>query len=638
MTYKSILLAGICAALGSSLALSSCAPSKAEAKSWPSVRSPIGLDDNIESKIDDWLEKMSVEQKVGQMIQAEIKSISPDDAAKYHIGSILNGGGSWPTDKADGPLGAWLNMANLFHGASMDTGDDRLAIPIMWGTDAVHGHNNVVGATVFPHNIGLGAGNNPALMRDIGTATAREVAVTGIDWTFAPTVAVAKDARWGRTYESYSSDPKIVADLTKDLIIGLQGHPALENFLTEQKIIATAKHFVGDGGTAAGDDQGETTLSEDDLFKIHGQGYVQALGVGTQTVMASFSSWNGDKLHGHKYLLTDVLKGRMGFDGLIVGDWNGHEQIEGCSKSSCAQAINAGIDLIMVPEDWKAFQSNTVSQVKSGEIEMSRIDDAVRRILRVKYRAGMFDSGKPSAHRLAGRAKLLGHEDHRNVARQAVRESLVLLKNDGVLPIDPSKTILVAGSGADNPVMQSGGWTVTWQGRSIEDRTLNPRSYYKGHTTISEGISAAAKASDGKVTTDEDASEIEVAIIVFGEQPYAEFEGDLESLDFDLAANADFKLVQELKAKGIPVVTVFISGRPRGVDAAIEASDAFVAAWLPGSEGAGVADVLLSENDGKPSYDFRGRLPFAWPQTGQDLTETTTKYKRGYGLTYSQAR
>ena len=638
MTFKSILLAGICAALGSSLALSSCAPSKAEAKSWPSVRSPIGLDDNIESKIDDWLEKMSVEQKVGQMIQAEIKSISPDDAAKYHIGSILNGGGSWPTDKADGPLGAWLNMANLFHGASMDTGDDRLAIPIMWGTDAVHGHNNVVGATVFPHNIGLGAGNNPALMRDIGTATAREVAVTGIDWTFAPTVAVAKDARWGRTYESYSSDPKIVADLTKDLIIGLQGHPALENFLTEQKIIATAKHFVGDGGTAAGDDQGETTLSEDDLFKIHGQGYVQALGVGTQTVMASFSSWNGDKLHGHKYLLTDVLKGRMGFDGLIVGDWNGHEQIEGCSKSSCAQAINAGIDLIMVPEDWKAFQSNTVSQVKSGEIEMSRIDDAVRRILRVKYRAGMFDSGKPSAHRLAGRAKLIGHEDHRNVARQAVRESLVLLKNDGVLPIDPSKTILVAGSGADNPVMQSGGWTVTWQGRSIEDRTLNPRSYYKGHTTISEGISAAAKASDGKVTTDEDASEIEVAIIVFGEQPYAEFEGDLESLDFDLAANADFKLVQELKAKGIPVVTVFISGRPRGVDAAIEASDAFVAAWLPGSEGAGVADVLLSENDGKPSYDFRGRLPFAWPQTGQDLTETTTKYKRGYGLTYSQAR
>jgi len=266
------------------------------------------------------------------------------------------------------------------------------------------------------------------------------------------------------------------------------------------------------------------------------------------------------------------------------------------------------------------------------------IDDAVRRILRVKYRAGMFDSGKPSAHRLAGRAKLIGHADHRNVARQAVRESLVLLKNEGVLPIDPSKKILVTGTGADNPIMQSGGWTVTWQGRSIEDRTLNPRSYYKGHTTIADGISDAVKAAMGDFTTDEDASKIEAAIVIFGEQPYAEFEGDLESLDFDLSSQKDFKIVQELKAKGIPVVTVFISGRPRGVDAAIEASDAFVAAWLPGSEGAGVADVLLSNGNGKAAFDFRGKLPFAWPQTGQDLTETTAKYKRGYGLNYSQTR
>ena len=578
---------------------------------------------------------MSVDQKVGQMIQAEIKSISPDDAAKYHIGSILNGGGSWPTDKADGPLGAWLNLANLFYGASMDTGDDRLAIPIMWGTDAVHGHNNVIGATIFPHNIGLGAANNPELMRDIGTATAREVAVTGIDWTFAPTVAVARDARWGRTYESYSSDPKIVADLTKELILGIQGHPALDNFLSEQKIIATAKHFVGDGGTAAGDDQGDTILSEEDLFKIHGQGYVQALGVGTQTVMASFSSWNGQKLHGHKYLLTDVLKGRMGFDGLIVGDWNGHEQIEGCTKMSCPQAINAGIDLIMVPEDWKAFLENTVKQVKSGEIAMSRIDDAVRRILRVKYRAGMFVSGKPSEHRLAGRAKLMGHADHRNVARQAVRESLVLLKNDGVLPLDPASNILVTGSGADNPVMQSGGWTVTWQGRDLETRILNPLDYYKGHTTISAGLSDAIKKARGSLITDADSAKIDAAIVVFGEEPYAEFEGDLASLDFDLANNTDFKIIQDLKAKNIPVVSVFITGRPRGVDAAIEASDAFVAAWLPGSEGAGVADVLLSNTQGKPAYNFKGSLPFNWPQNGASNPITTsTKYKFGYGLTY----
>ena len=635
MKSKTVLLTCLAASLSASLAVTGCSSSEAAAATWPAVKSPIKKDPVIESKIDDWLAKMSVDQKVGQMIQAEIKSISPDDAAKYHIGSILNGGGSWPTDKADGPLGAWLNLANLFYGASMDTGDDRLAIPIMWGTDAVHGHNNVIGATIFPHNIGLGAANNPELMRDIGTATAREVAVTGIDWTFAPTVAVARDARWGRTYESYSSDPKIVADLTKELILGIQGHPALDNFLSEQKIIATAKHFVGDGGTAAGDDQGDTILSEEDLFKIHGQGYVQALGVGTQTVMASFSSWNGQKLHGHKYLLTDVLKGRMGFDGLIVGDWNGHEQIEGCTKMSCPQAINAGIDLIMVPEDWKAFLENTVKQVKSGEIAMSRIDDAVRRILRVKYRAGMFVSGKPSEHRLAGRAKLLGHADHRNVARQAVRESLVLLKNDGVLPLDPASNILVTGSGADNPVMQSGGWTVTWQGRDLETRILNPLDYYKGHTTISAGLSDAIKKARGSLITDADSAKIDAAIVVFGEEPYAEFEGDLASLDFDLANNTDFKIIQDLKAKNIPVVSVFITGRPRGVDAAIEASDAFVAAWLPGSEGAGVADVLLSNTQGKPAYNFKGSLPFNWPQNGSSNPITTsTKYKFGYGLTY----
>ena len=635
MKSKTVLLTCLAASLTASLGVTGCSSSEAAAATWPAVKSPIKQDPTIESKIDDWLTKMSIEQKVGQMIQAEIKSISPDDAAKYHIGSILNGGGSWPTDKADGPLGAWLNLANLFYGASMDTGDDRLAIPIMWGTDAVHGHNNVIGATIFPHNIGLGAANNPELMRDIGTATAREVAVTGIDWTFAPTVAVARDARWGRTYESYSSDPKIVADLTKELILGIQGHPALDNFLSEQKIIATAKHFVGDGGTAAGDDQGDTILSEEDLFRIHGQGYVQALGVGTQTVMASFSSWNGQKLHGHKYLLTDVLKGRMGFDGLIVGDWNGHEQIEGCTKMSCPQAINAGIDLIMVPEDWKAFLENTVKQVKSGEIAMSRIDDAVRRILRVKYRAGMFISGKPSEHRLAGRAKLMGHADHRNVARQAVRESLVLLKNDGVLPLDPASNILVTGSGADNPVMQSGGWTVTWQGRDLETRILNPLHYYKGHTTISAGLSDAIKKARGSLITDADSAKIDAAIVVFGEEPYAEFEGDLASLDFDLANNTDFKIIQDLKAKNIPVVSVFITGRPRGVDAAIEASDAFVAAWLPGSEGAGVADVLLSNTQGKPAYNFKGSLPFNWPQNGSSNPITTsTKYKFGYGLTY----
>ncbi|WP_418152555.1 glycoside hydrolase family 3 protein [Litorimonas sp. RW-G-Af-16] len=618
-------------------ALVACSPNSiADDGVWPKVRSPIAQDAEIEAKIDSLLAQMSVEQKVGQMIQAEIKSISPDDAAEYHIGSILNGGGSWPTDKADGPLGAWLSMANLFYGASMDTGDDRLAIPILWGTDAVHGHNNVVGATIFPHNIGLGAANNPDLMRDIGTVTAREVAVTGIDWTFAPTVAVARDARWGRTYESYSEKPNIVANLSKEFVVGLQGHPALDNFLSEQKIIATAKHFIGDGGTANGKDQGETTLTEQELFDIHGQGYVTTLGVGAQTVMASFNSWNGEKLHGSKYMLTDVLKGQMGFDGLVVGDWNGHAQIEGCTNASCPQAINAGVDLIMVPEDWKAFSQNTISQVKAGDIPMSRVDDAVRRILRVKYRAGMFDSGKPSEHALASRAKLLGHADHRAIARQAVSESLVLLKNDGVLPINPNSRILVAGSGADNPALQSGGWTVTWQGRHIETRALNPRKYYKGHTTIADGIRDAAASAGGETLAKPDPdTRPDVAIIVFGETPYAEFEGDLANLDFDLLDNEDFKLMQSLKSDGVPVVAVFLTGRPRGVDAAIDLADAFVTAWLPGSEGAGVADVLIAAPDGSPRQNFKGKLPFSWPANGVSSTDNEdVKYKVGYGLTY----
>ncbi len=617
---KAVLATG----LGGLLVLSGPQGSNAEAKTWPSVRSPIEKDPIIEAKIDDWLSKMSLEQKVGQMIQAEIKSISPDDAAKYHIGSVLNGGGSWPTDDANGPLGAWMSMASLFYGASMDTGDGRLAIPVMWGTDAVHGHNNVVGATVFPHNIGLGAANNPGLMRDIGTVTAREVAVTGIDWTFAPTVAVAQDIRWGRTYESYSSDPKIVANLSKEILLGLQGHPALDNFLSQQKVIATTKHFIGDGGTIDGDDQGNTVLPEDELFDIHGQGYVQTIGAGVQTVMASFNSWNGDKVHGSQYLLTDVLKGKMGFDGFVVGDWNGHAQVEGCSNSSCPQAVNAGVDLFMVPEDWKAFLSNTVSQVKLGEIPISRIDDAVRRILRVKYRAGMFDHGKPVEHQLAGRASLIGHADHRAVARQAVRESLVLLENNGILPLNPKDKIIVTGSGADNLAFQSGGWTVTWQGRDLESRIINPRKYYQGHTSILDGMREAVKTAGGKVKTDPKAK-ADVAVVVFGEEPYAEFDGDIASTDFDLKASKDFALIQDFKARNIPVVTVFLSGRPRGVDAAIDASDAFIAAWLPGSEGAGVADVILGDK-----YSFKGRLPFDWPASTDEGGNAKTRYARGY--------
>ena len=583
-------------------------------KIWPAVKSPIKADPALEARIDALMAQMNTAQKVGQMLQPEIKNISPDDVAKYNIGSVLNGGGSWPTGKVDGPLAGWLSLANMFYGASMDTGDGRLAIPVIWGTDAVHGHNNVQGATVFPHNIGLGAANNPGLMRDIGTVTAREVAVTGIDWAFAPTVAVAKDARWGRTYESYSSDPKIVAELSKEIVLGLQGHPDLGNFLSDQKLVATAKHFIGDGGTQNGKDQGNTIITESDLFKTHGQGYVQTLGVGVQTVMASFNSWNGDKLHGNKYLLTDVLKGKMGFDGFIVGDWNGHEQIPGCTKQSCAKAINAGVDLIMVPEDWKAFLRNTINQVNSGEISQARLDDAVRRILRVKFRAGMFDEGKPSEHSLAGRASLIGHADHREIARKAVRESLVLLKNDNaVLPISPQANIIVAGSGADNAAMQSGGWTLNWQGRDLRPET------YKGFTTLKDGFVSAVQG--GSVSADVNAN-ADAAVIVFGETPYAEMEGDLSSLDFGSAGKADLALMKRLKARGIPVVAVFLTGRPRGADEIIDMADGFVAAWLPGSEGAGVADVMVGN-----THSFKGRLPFAWPRNDSAGGE---RYARGF--------
>lgn len=587
---------------------------------WPKVNSPITLEVDVEEKIDDLISQMSVEQKVGQMIQAEVKSISPKDVGRFHIGSVLNGGGSWPTGKVDGPLGGWLALANLFYKESMSTKKDRLAIPVIWGTDAVHGHNNVQGATIFPHNIGLGAGHNPGLVRDIGTVTAREVAVTGIDWAFAPTVAVAQDIRWGRTYESYSSDPKIVGELSKELLLGLQGHPALDNFMSEQKIIATAKHFIGDGGTQNGVDQGNTLVSEEVLFQTHGQGYVQTIGAGVQTVMASFNSWNGNKLHGNKYLLTDVLKGKMGFQGLVVGDWNGHEQVEGCSKISCPAAINAGVDMVMVPNDWRPFLENTIKQVKSGEIPEARVDDAVRRILRVKFNAGMFEHGKPTEHALAGRASLLGHPQHRAIARQAVKESLVLLKNDKALPLKRDAKIIVTGSGANDPQMQSGGWTLTWQGRDV------PANQYKGVTTIRDGFESVLKQSSGGVVPDDFAG-ADAAVIVFGETPYAEMEGDLASTNFEFSNTKDLSLMQSYKAQNIPVIAVFLSGRPRGMDAVIDLSDAFVAAWLPGSEGAGIADVLVDTG-----ADFQGRLPFAWPKTGE-----STWYNRGYGLTYNQA-
>lgn len=609
---------------------------------WPRVKSPYGLDADLEKRITQILGKMSLQEKVGQIIQAEIKSISPDDARKYHIGSILNGGGSWPTAQANGPKLGWLAIADVFYDASMDTSDGKQAIPIMWGTDAVHGHNNVAGATLFPHNIGLGAMHNPALMRDIGAITAREVAATAIPWTFAPTVAVARDDRWGRTYESYSENPELVAEYSKEIVLGLQGHPALEDAFRADKVIATAKHFIGDGGTQKGDDQGDTVLSENDLRTLHAPGHIMALGVGVQTVMATFNSWNGVKTHGNKYLLTDILKDRMGFDGLVVGDWNGHAQIPGCSPGNCAQVINAGVDLVMVPENWKDFYKSTLRHVKKGRISEERLDDAVRRVLRVKLRAGLFEKGKPSQQALAGRFDLIGHPDHRAIARQAVRESLVLLKNDDILPLNPSQHILIAGEGADNVVMQAGGWSVRWQGRE------NKREDFPGATSIFAGIEEIVTQSGGKITLDKAGKyqqtaegTPDVAIVVFGEEPYAEFEGDLEN-GTDYSDETALKTLTELQKAGIPTVAVFLSGRPLWVEPEMTMANAFVAAWLPGSEGAGIADVLFADKDGDVRHNFSGKLSFSWPKTPTQNplnvgdADYDPAFPYGYGLTYDK--
>lgn len=606
-------------------------------EAWPQLTSPLN-DPATEQQVEQLLSRMSVEEKVGQIMQGEIQAVTAEDIKKYHLGSVLNGGGSMPNRIANAKPQDWLTLADELYLASMDTSDGKVAIPIIWGTDAVHGHNNVTGATIFPHNVGLGATNNPDLIRQIGAATAREVRATGIEWVFAPTLAVAQNDFWGRTYESYAEDPLRVRDYARAMVEGLQGQVNSPAFLQEQQVIATAKHFLADGGTFGGDDQGDARIGEQELIDIHNPGYPAALDAGVQSVMASFSAWNGEKLHGSQYLLTDVLKNRMGFDGFVVGDWNGHGQLPGCTNDSCAQAINAGIDLVMVPYDWKAMYTNTLAQVKAGEISEARLNDAVRRILRVKVRAGLFDK-KPSERALAGQENIIGHPEHRAIARQAVRESLVLLKNHNhVLPIKPQQTVLVAGDGADNIGKQSGGWSVSWQG------TGNTNEDFPGATSIYAGIKAAVEGAGGKAVLSPDGSfstKPDVAVVVFGEDPYAEGQGDLDTLEFEPVTKTNLALLQSLKAKGIPVVSVFLSGRPLWVNPELNASDAFVAAWLPGTEGAGVADVLIAQADGSLNYDFSGTLTFSWPklplqaQLNPHHPHYDPLFAYGYGLTYA---
>ncbi|MBB5714362.1 glycoside hydrolase family 3 protein [Sphingomonas aerophila] len=607
---------------------------------WPVAHSPVRRDPKTEARITALLSRMSVEEKVGQTLQPEMKSITPDDVRTYHIGSIENGGGSVPNGDKHAPVSAWLAKIDGYWKASVDPANKGVRIPIMWASDAVHGHNNVFRATLFPHNIGLGAARDADLVRRIGAATAVEVRVLGMDWSFAPTLAVVQDDRWGRTYESYSEDPSIVAQYATAMVEGLQGTGA--QFLDKDHVISTAKHFLGDGGTDGGRDQGDNRASEEVLRDVHGAGYPAAVNGGVQSVMASFSSWQGQKLHASRGLLTDVLKDRIGFDGLVIGDWNAHGQVPGCAKGDCPAAFNAGVDVFNVPEDWKALYASMVREVKDGTIPMARLDDAVRRVLRVKMRAGVFDHGLPSSRPHAGNEALLGAPAHRAVAREAVAKSLVLLKNDTrVLPIDPrGHRIMVAGAGADSITKQTGGWTLSWQGND------NSNTDFPGATSIWGGIRAAVEAGGGTAVLSPDGRftgpKPDGAIVVFGENPYAEFQGDQADVALHSENAETLAMLRQLRAAGVPTAAVLLSGRPLYLNPQINAADAFVAAWLPGSEGAGVADVLIARPGGSPARDFTGTLSFSWPRRpdqtplNKGQANYDPQFAFGYGLSYAR--
>lgn len=601
---------------------------------WPQAHWPWRRDAAMEARIVALIKRMTLEEKVGQILQADLSAVTPEDVHRYHLGSVLNGGNAGPGGNDYAPAPEWLKLADAFYDASVDKRDGGVAIPVMWGTDAVHGHSNIVGATLFPHNSGLGATHNPALLQKIAAVTAAEVRVTGIDWTFAPTITVPQDTRWGRAFEGYSEDPALVASYARPFIEGLQGKPNSGPVLAGPHVIATAKHFLADGGTFEGRDQGDAVVDEASLIKVHALPYVSAIDAGVLSVMASFSSWHGVKMTGNKNLLTDVLKKRMGFAGLVVSDWNAHGQVAGCSNASCPQAINAGIDLLMAPDSWKPLYHSLIAQVRDGTVPMARLNEAVGAVLRVKMRAGLFEAGRPSSRPFAGQFDLLGSAEHRAVARQAVRESLVLLKNDkGLLPLSPKARILVAGDGADDIARQSGGWTLSWQGTGLDPKL------FPGATTLWQGIAAAAQAAGGQATLSPDGSfsgtRPDAAIVVFGETPYAEFQGDLRSLQLKPDLRAPLETMRRLKAQGVPVVAVMLTGRPLYTNPFLNLADAFVVAWLPGSEGEGVADVLLREADGTVAHDFTGRLPFRWPNTA--VPGGATLYPLGYGLSAKTA-
>ena len=577
------------------------------------------------------IKKMSIEEKVGQVIQADLDFIKPSDLRDYPIGSVLNGGNTSPRGKLRASPAEWKSLAQEFYEESKRTG---ASIPVLWGTDAVHGHSNVFGATIFPHNIGIGAAANPQLVKDIGAAVAEEVLATGLFWTFAPTVTIPQNFRWGRTYEGYSEDPVLVSKLGSAFIEGLQGTE--KEFLNDAKILGTAKHFLGDGGTYLGIDQGDTRANEENMRVIHGEPYFASLNSCVRVVMASFNSWNGSKVHGNKYLLTEVLKEKMNFTGFVVGDWNGHQQVPGCNAGSCPESFNAGVDMFMVPENWKALYKNTVKQVKDGEISIERLDDAVKRILTVKQQLGMFEGRVPNQTKYSE----VGLQKNREIARRAVRESLVLIKNNNaVLPIKDQQKILVIGDSADSLKIQTGGWTLDWQGAN------NTNSDFPGSVTF---LQALKEYENLEITHKNSLSNLDlnknydIVIIAYGEEPYAEGIGDRKNLFY--RDSKTLNTLKRLKRNGNKVVSIFFTGRPLWTNEFINLSDAFVVAWLPGTESRGMTDVIVANEDGSVNYDFQGKLPFSWPSDPNQSTiafydpASDAEFDYGYGLTYKSPK
>ena len=583
-----------------------------------------------------WLERMSLRQKIGQMTMAERLHVTPADVKENALGALLSGGGSHPGDNS---AQAWVAMNDQFWQAAV-ADEDSPGIPILFGVDAVHGHNNVRGATIFPHNIGLGAANDAQLVADIARATAREILATGLEWNFAPVLAVVGNCQWGRTYESFGSDPQRVAELGLHYVKALQ----------EEGVMGCVKHWVGDGGTKHGMDQGETTLAWPAFEATHVAPYYPALKAGVLTVMVSFNSWNGEKCHGHRFLITELLKERLGFAGIVVSDWDGVKYLDEDFAAAVRKSVNAGLDMFLVPERWREFMDALEAQVQQGRVSVSRIDDAVRRILRTKLRYGLFDSPRP-ALRPGVEATSFGCPAHRNIAKRAVRKSSVLLKNEqSTLPLAPHQRILVAGKNAHNLGHQCGGWTLSWQGES-GNGSLDG-------TTIWEGIRALAPRAELSADlsgAEADPRRHDVAVAVIGEKPYAEGLGDIRPGDEVLVETGssvngllnplepyakslklaqthpdDLACIRRIAAKGVPVVVILISGRPLVVDKELEAAAAFVAAWLPGTQGQGVAEALLGQ------CDFTGRLPLPWPGGAAGAAEWASSHEPlfpiGYGL------